>query len=540
MNKRTRITDPKSGFNRVSRTFHSLKPPFPLPSPNAAVSAVSYALSLRRNSPFPDSVTAIVDAATGRSISYEELIHRAETLAANLATVLKLSKGDVAFVLSPNLIQVPILYFALLSLGVIVSPANPLSTRSDLTHLFHLSKPTIVFTATSIAERDFGVRTALLDSPEFDSLTRTKIHNPSPLASPTRVTQSDVAAILYSSGTTGMVKGVMLTHRNLTALAGGFHAVGVKRKEPAVFLFTMPFFHVFGFAYSFKAMVLSETVVIMERFSLRRMLSAVSRFRVTNLVVVPSLLVALTKDSVTHEYDLRTLEGIACGSAPLGKETAEAFKAKFPNVAVLQGYGLTEAGGGVARTFVEDAKQVETTGKLLSRVEAKIVNPDTGEAMFPGEQGELWLKSPTIMKGYVNEPEATSATLVNGWLRTGDLCYFDNDGLLYVVDRLKELIKYKGYQVAPAELEKWLLSHPDINDAAVIPYPDEEAGQVPMAIVVRQPQSSLTEAEIIDFVAKQVAPYKKIRRVAFVDAIPKNALGKILRSDLKKLAPSRL
>ncbi|QCD92930.1 OPC-8:0 CoA ligase 1 [Vigna unguiculata] len=142
--------------------------------------------------------------------------------------------------------------------------------------------------------------------------------------------------------------------------------------------------------------------------------------------------------------------------------------------------------------------------------------------------------------GYVDDLEATSATLVNGWLRTGDLCYFDNDGFLYVVDRLKELIKYKGYQVAPAELEKWLLSHPEINDAAVISYPDEEAGQVPMAIVVRQSQSSITEAEIIDFVAKQVAPYKKIRRVAFVDAIPKNALGKILRRDLKKLVTSRL
>ncbi|CAJ1947595.1 unnamed protein product, partial [Sphenostylis stenocarpa] len=204
------------------------------------------------------------------------------------------------------------------------------------------------------------------------------------------------------------------------------------------------------------------------------------------------------------------------------------------------GYGLTESCAGVARTSPEEDKRVETTGKLISGVEAKIVNPNTGEAMFPGEQGELWLKSPSIMQGYVDDPEATAATLVNGWLRTGDLCYFDNDGFLYVVDRLKELIKYKGYQVAPAELEKRLLSHPEINDAAVIPYPDEEAGQVPMAIVVRKPQSWLSEAEIIDFVAKQVAPYKKIRRVAFVESIPKNALGKILRKDLNRLVLSRL
>ncbi|KAG4912287.1 hypothetical protein AAZX31_19G068600 [Glycine max] len=541
MDERKRI-DPRSGFNRASRIFHSLKPPLPLPPPNATFSATTYALSLRRNSLFPDSTTALIDATTGHRLSHYEVINRIETLANNFTSILKLSKGDTALILSPNLIQVPILCFALLSLGVVVSPANPISTRSDLTRLFHLSKPAIVFTVTSVVEKtqDFHVRTVLLDSPEFDSLTKTRIqiHPPSPLVSP--VTQSDVAAILYSSGTTGMMKGVVMTHRNLTALAAGYDAVRVNRKYPAVFFFTMPFFHVYGFTLSFRAMVLSETVVIMERFSLRGMLSAVERFGVTHLAVVPPLMVALTKDSVTNGYDLKTLEGVTCGSSPLGKETAEAFKAKFPNVMILQGYGLTESTAGVARTSPEDANRAGTTGRLVSGVEAKIVNPNTGEAMFPCEQGELWIKSPSIMKGYVGDPEATSATLVDGWLRTGDLCYFDNEGFLYVVDRLKELIKYKGYQVAPAELEQYLLSHPEINDAAVIPYPDEEAGQVPMAFVVRQPQSSLSEIEIIDFVAKQVAPYKKIRRVAFVDSIPKNALGKILRKDLNKLALSRL
>ncbi|XP_014627605.1 4-coumarate--CoA ligase-like 9 isoform X2 [Glycine max] len=504
MDERKRI-DPRSGFNRASRIFHSLKPPLPLPPPNATFSATTYALSLRRNSLFPDSTTALIDATTGHRLSHYEVINRIETLANNFTSILKLSKGDTALILSPNLIQVPILCFALLSLGVVVSPANPISTRSDLTRFFHLSKPAIVFTVTSVVEKtqDFHVRTVLLDSPEFDSLTKTRIqiHPPSPLVSP--VTQSDVAAILYSSGTTGMMKGVVMTHRNLTALAAGYDAVRVNRKYPAVFFFTMPFFHVYGFTLSFRAMVLSETVVIMERFSLRGMLSAVERFGVTHLAVVPPLMVALTKDSVTNGYDLKTLEGVTCGSSPLGKETAEAFKAKFPNVMILQGYGLTESTAGVARTSPEDANRAGTTGRLVSGVEAKIVNPNTGEAMFPCEQGELWIKSPSIMKGYVGDPEATSATLVDGWLRTGDLCYFDNEGFLYVVDRLKELIKYKGYQVAPAELEQYLLSHPEINDAAVIPYPDEEAGQVPMAFVVRQPQSSLSEIEIIDFVAKQ-------------------------------------
>ncbi|XP_047149769.1 4-coumarate--CoA ligase-like 9 [Vigna umbellata] len=534
------VTDIRSGFNPASRTFHSLKPPLLLPPPNAAISAASYVLFLRRNSHFPDSSTAVVDSAYGHSLSYGELIHRAENLAANLATVLKLSKAHTALVLSPNIIQVPILCFALLSLGVVVSPANPLSTRSEITRLFHLSKPAIVFAVTSNAEktREFHVRTVLLDSPEFDSLTRTKIQPLSPTTSPTPVTQSDVAAILYSSGTTGKVKGVMLTHRNLTAIAAGYDTVRTKRAEPAVYLYTVPYFHVYGFTFSLGAMVLSDTVVIMERFSLRGMLSAAERFRVTHITVVPALVVALTKDKVIDRYNLTSLEGIVCGGAPLRKETDEAFKAKFPKVLVMQGYGLTECV--VTRTTPEEANHVGTVGRLKPDIEAKVVNPQTGKLMFPGERGELWIKGPYVMKGYVDDPEATSATLVNGWLRTGDLCYFDNDGFLYIVDRLKELIKYKGYQVAPAELEELLLSHPDIRDAAVIPYPDNEAGEVPMAFVVRQPQSSLGVAQVIDFVAKQVTPYKKVRRVAFVDSIPKNASGKILRKDLSKVALSKL
>ncbi|KAK7381004.1 hypothetical protein VNO78_33527 [Psophocarpus tetragonolobus] len=552
MDERTRVTsqhtDPKSGFNRASRTFQSLQHPPVLPPPSAAVSVAAFTLSLRRNSPFPDSSTAIIDSVTGRSLSYGELFHRAETLAANLAAVLKLSRGDTALVLSPNLPQVPILCFALLSAGVVVSPANPLSTRLELTRLVHLSKPTIVFAVSSVVKitRELHVRTILLDSPEFDSLTtrdqsnETRPHGGSELGGPTQVTQSDLAAILYSSGTTGMVKGVMLTHRNLTALSAGYDAVRVAKPRPSVFLYAMPFFHVYGFTFILKAMVHSDTVVVMERFSLRAMLGAVERFRVTHLALVPSLLVAVTKNRVTDGYDLSSLEGVLCGSAPLGKETAEAFRVKFPNVVVFQGYGLTESTAGIVRTHMEEANVMGTPGKLVGGMEAKIVDPNTGEAMFPAQQGELWIKGPRIMKGYVGNPEATSATLVDGWLRTGDLCYFDNEGFLYVVDRMKELIKCKGYQVAPAELEELLLSHPEISDAAVIPYPDEEAGQVPMAFVVRQHQSSLPEAEIIHFVAKQLASYKKIRRVVFVDSIPKNDTGKILRKDLSKLALSRL
>ncbi|KAF5179198.1 4-coumarate--CoA ligase-like, partial [Thalictrum thalictroides] len=205
------------------------------------------------------------------------------------------------------------------------------------------------------------------------------------------------------------------------------------------------------------------------------------------------------------------------------------------------GYGMTETTGSVTRMLgPEETKRHGTVGRLSENMEAKIVDPITGEALPPGQRGELWLRGPIVMKGYVGDDEATAATLDSeGWLKTGDLCYFDTDGFLYIVDRLKELIKYKAYQVPPAELEHLLQSHPEIADVAVVPYPDEEAGQIPMAFVVRKPGSNLTGIEVMEFVAKQVAPYKKIRRVAFVNSIPKSAAGKILRRELIDSIQSR-
>ncbi|XP_020253316.1 4-coumarate--CoA ligase-like 9 [Asparagus officinalis] len=166
-------------------------------------------------------------------------------------------------------------------------------------------------------------------------------------------------------------------------------------------------------------------------------------------------------------------------------------------------------------------------------MEAKIVDTETGNPLSVGQQGELWLRGPTVMIGYVGDRDANASTFdSHGWLKTGDICYFDDNGLLYIVDRLKEMIKYKGYQVSPVELEQILVSLPDIVDAAVIPFPNEEVGQLPMACVVKKPGSNLNQAHIIDYVAKQVAPYKKIRYVLFVNSIPRSPAGKILRREL--------
>ncbi|KAF9663250.1 hypothetical protein SADUNF_Sadunf17G0018800 [Salix dunnii] len=532
---------PTSGFNSTSKTFHSLRPPIHLPPEETPFSAAEYALSLHAiHSPWPDSI-AIINSSTSQKLSYSEFITRIKSLTSHLKNVTKLCKNDTAFILCPNSIEVPILYFSLLSLGVVISPANPISSESEISHQISLCSPVIAFAVSKTCHKlpDLKHRTILIDSPEFDSIITTSPATTAAQQDLEKVTvsQSDLAAIMYSSGTTGRVKGVMLTHRNLMAVIAGYYPSKQERNSPRVILYTVPYFHVFGFFYSLRSVALSETVVVMERFDLKNMLRAVEKFRVNELAVAPPVVVTMTKSDLTDGYDLRSLETVGCGGAPLGKDVMKVFTDRFPTADLWQGYGLTESTGVLSRSNdPEESRHWGSVGRLAAACEAKIVDADTGDALPPGKQGELWVRGPIIMKGYTGDPGATSTTLdPDGWLRTGDLCYIDDEGFVFVVDRLKELIKYKGYQVAPAELEQLLQSHPEIADAAVMPYPDEDAGQVPMAFVVKQPQSRINERGVMDFVAKQVAPFKKVRRVEFVSAIPKSPAGKILRKELRKM-----
>ncbi|XP_021905764.1 4-coumarate--CoA ligase-like 9 [Carica papaya] len=543
--------DPKSGFDPLTGVYRSLRPDKPLPPPNQPLSISQFCLSLFRSSATCTATAFVTDATTGLGLSFTEFFYRTNSLARFLHSHFSLSRNDVAFILAPASLHIPVLYFSLLSLGVVISPANPLASDSEVSHQLQLSKPVIAFATSQTAHKlpSLPKGIVLLDSLEFLSwLAQPGCDSGDGLSFIERVhvSQSDPAAILYSSGTTGRVKGVLLTHRNLIAVTGqvlrsedGSEDTEESLPHP-VSLFTLPLFHVFGFFLLAKAVATGETVVLMEKFDFEGMLRAVERYRIVYAPVSPPLVVAMVTSELTDKYDLSSLMALACGGAPLGKETVERFKQKFPNVEIVQGYGLTESCGAVAKTIGPDEVQRHASvGRLAENTEAKIVDTVTGKALPPGQHGELWLRGPAIMKGYVGDDKATSEALDSeGWLRTGDLCYFDSEGFLYIVDRLKELIKYKAYQVPPAELEHLLQSHPEIADVAVIPYPDEEAGQIPMAFVVRKPGSSLSELEVMDFVTKQVTPYKKIRRVAFINSIPKSPAGKILRKELIKLAVS--
>nr|XP_043608884.1 4-coumarate--CoA ligase-like 9 isoform X2 [Erigeron canadensis] len=547
--------NPENGYCSKTKTFYSLRPPSRLPDNNSC-SLTNYIFSLLRNNSSPTSSSSLIDATSRHVIPYSEI----PVLVSNLSLSLlqppfSLCKGTTAFILSPNSSYLPILYLSLLHIGVIVSPSNPACSIGELSHQIKISRPAVAFVTAETRHKlsSFGIpRVIDIDSNDFKSIIMTKNSNKLKYERnileyynviQSRVLQSDTAAILYSSGTTGKVKGVKLSHMNLISTIAGAISGKQNRENPAVYLCAVPYFHMYGFGLCFRMIAFGDSLVSISRFDLGVMVRCVEEFRVTHLAVAPPVVVALVderNERLVSGVSWKSLECVVSGGAPVTVSVIDKFKKRFPNVPLIQAYGLTETTGGISRVAgAYESTIVGTVGRLIGNCEAKIVDPETGVGLPPMNHGELWVRGPFIMKGYVNNKEVIDTMVdANGWLRTGDLCYFDNEGFLFVVDRLKELIKYKGYQVPPAELEHILHSHPDIVEAAVIPYPDEVAGQVPMGFIVRRKRSTINETQVKDFVAKQVAPYKKLRRVCFVDSIPKNAPGKVLRKDLIKLALS--
>uniref|UniRef100_M4EAL4 Uncharacterized protein n=1 Tax=Brassica campestris TaxID=3711 RepID=M4EAL4_BRACM len=528
--ERSSLVDSRSGFCKENSTFYSKRNPISLPaSPSLHVTTF---ISCQTHS----GTTAFIDAATGQRLSFSDLWRAVDRVAECLHRDVGLRRGDVILILSPNSFYIPIVCLAVMSLGAVVTTANTLSTVGEISKQIADSNPTLAFTTVQLAHKlPAGISIVLTEEEHVEPSRVVRVvggfsgmmkKEPSGQRVRDRVNQEDTAVMLYSSGTTGASKGVISSHRNLTSYVAKM--VAKESLEDKILICTVPMFHTFGLLmFAMATVALGSTVVILRRFELSDMLAAVEKYRATALILAPPVLVVMTNegDIIKAKYDLSSLKKVTCGGAPLSKEA----------------YALTESNGGGAYMDMVDSRRYGTVGTLTPDVEARIVDPNTGRFMGTNQTGELWLKGPSISKGYFKNQEATSETFnLEGWLKTGDLCYIDDDGFLYVVDRLKELIKYKGYQVAPAELEALLITHPDILDAAVIPFPDKEAGQYPMAYVTRTLGSNLSEKQVIDFISKQVAPYKKIRKVAFINSIPKTASGKILRKDLIKLPSSKL
>ena len=478
---------------------------------------------------------AMIDGPTGRSYSFGQLHGAIRACAAGLHAR-GIRKGDVIGIVSPNLPEYAIAFLAPTVIGALASTVNPLATADEIATQFRDSKARLIVTIPLFAEKCLeaaaksGVEEVYVfgEAPgttPFMSLIRPEL----PVPSVEIDVANDLVVLPYSSGTSGIPKGVMLTHRNLVGNLEQTIRSGQVLIEGDVVLGLLPFFHIFGMVVIMMgAIVQGAPVVTLPKFELPVFLETIQKYRVTVASVVPPILLALAKHPLVANYDLSSMRFFGSGAAPLGEDLASAAAQRL-KVKVRQGYGLTETSP-VTHFHPIDGERLSygSVGPLIANTEARIVNVDTGEDVDVGERGEIWLRGPQIMKGYFNQPQATALCMTpDGWFKTGDIAVVDADGWFEIVDRVKELIKYKGMQVAPAELEAHLLAHPAIADAAVIGIPDEDAGEVPKAfVVIRTP---ITGDEIMAWIAERVSPYKKIRQVEFTDAIPKSPSGKILR-----------
>ena len=514
--------------------------PFRSPHPDVVIPDTTLTqLVLADANAYPER-PALVDGLTGRSLSFGELRDRVRCVAAGLSR--GIGKGDVVAICAPNCPEYAVVFHAVLSLGAILTPINPAYTAHEVA--FQLRDANVVLMVTvaalaaqageaiAITGRPIRILT-IDDSRGLPTLATIAID-----ASPPHVSidpATDVAVLPYSSGTTGLAKGVMLTHRNL--VANMVQVDILETRELSAFVGVLPFFHIYGMTVIMNVgLMRGITIVTLPRFELESFLKVLQDWPIALAHVVPPIAVLLAKHPLVDAYDLRGVKWLFSGAAPFGPELTQAIRDRL-NVAVRQGYGMTETSP-VAYYTPPEAQRDGKVGVLAPNTECRIVDPETGRDVGPGARGEVWLRGPQIMIGYLNNPNATAATLDGErWLRTGDIGCVDHEGYLTVVDRLKELIKVKGYQVAPAELESLLLEHPLIADVAVIPVVDADAGEVPKAVVVAR--GELTADEVIAFVHPRVAHYKRVRIVEFVDRIPKSPSGKILRRVLVERERSR-
>ncbi|MBI3790846.1 MAG: 4-coumarate--CoA ligase family protein [Gemmatimonadetes bacterium] len=483
---------------------------------------------------YPDR-TAITCGVTGRSYTFGQLYGAIRAFAAGLHAK-GYAKGDVIGIVSPNVPEYAIAFMGPTLIGALASTVNPIATADEIATQFRDSRAKMIVTIPLMLEKcreaaakcgnpEVVVFGEAPDATPFASLLRPDL----PVPDVPIDLANDLCVLPYSSGTSGVPKGVMLTHRNLVANMEQFIRSGQQMEPTDIALGLLPFFHIYGMVVIMNgAISQGRPIVTLPKFELPLFLETIQKFRITVANVVPPILLALAKHPIVSDYDLSSLRFLGSGAAPLGEPLALAAETRL-KVAVRQGYGLTETSP-VTHFHPLDGPRVTygSIGPMVPNTEARIVSTDSGEDVGVGEKGELWLRGPQVMKGYFNKPEATAACMTpDGWFKTGDVAVVDEHGWFEIVDRVKELIKYKGMQVAPAELEAHLLSHPAIADAAVIPIPDEEAGEVPKAYVVTR--AAISPEDIMAFIAERVSPYKKIRAVEITDAIPKSPSGKILR-----------
>ncbi|KAJ8924339.1 hypothetical protein NQ315_007135 [Exocentrus adspersus] len=500
---------------------------------------------------------AIIDAFTEEKLSYGALLQKI----CDLAEALRFhgyTTGTVVSICSENNINFFIPVLASLFIGCIMAPVNHNYVQNELIHLFNISKPKVVFCSKNVSLKILDLKATLsyisriiiIDSDESAPGTETldefvtsslRGRHISPYHfQPLEGDPAKLGAFIFcSSGTTGFPKGVLLSQKNMYVRL-------LQSRDPRYYVKTtgenksilglLPFFHAFGMCIGLEAITRGDKLIVLKRFDEDMFLKCIQDYKISELLLAPPIAVFLEKSSKVLQYDLSSVKEIVCGAAPLSRETEQAIRKKLKNIQTIrQGYGLTEAT--LAITLLAQGEQRPgSCGRVITFMSCKVRDPETGKALGPNTVGELCFKGPMVMAGYYNDEKATKETFTpDGWLRTGDLGYYDKEKYFYIVDRMKELIKYKGFQVAPAELEALLLNHPKVRDVGVVGLPDDIAGELPVAFVVKKEgHEDVTEAELQNYVASMVSSPKHLRGgVIFVSEIPKNPSGKILRRVLK-------
>ncbi|WP_052056800.1 AMP-binding protein [Rhodococcoides fascians] len=490
---------------------------------------------------------ALIDGETGKAIGYRALVSRIEAVAGALASR-GVAPGDVVAVHAPNSPEFAVVLHAILLAGATATPVNVLYTAEDVAKQLAASGASYLFTASnhSAVALEAALRCGISGERTFaigqmdghlgvDDLVA--LDEPAPALSVNPRTHP--AVLPFSSGTTGTPKGVVLTHRNLVAnIAQSMPHYGLASND--VVLGLLPFFHVYGLTVLLNVSLKTRArVVTIARFDLENLLTACVTHRLTYLFIAPPVAVLLAKHPSVDKYDLSSVRVVLSGAAALdetlGRRVADRLDAR-----VLQGYGMSELSPtSHVIPFARTDLALSSVGLPISNTENRLVDVSTGDDIAIPDHGmsapgELLVRGPNVMQGYLNNPAATAETIdSDGFLHTGDIAAYDAQGAVHIVDRLKELIKYKGYQVPPAELEAVILAHPGVADVAVVGASNSEGEEVPKAFVVAQPDWTPNEDVIIDYVAERVSPHKKVRSVQFIDIIPKSASGKILRRELR-------
>lgn len=511
-------------------------------SPDVVIPDVPFFEYVLRHAARLGDKPAMVDGPSGRTLTYAQLAGGAKRVAAGLAAR-GFGKGDVFGIYSPNLPEYALAFLGVTMAGGINTTANPLYTAEELAKQLQDCKAKFLVTVPPFLDKALaaakaaGVKEVFVfgEAPgatPFAELMKAGDTPPAVKIDPNK----DLAVLPYSSGTTGLPKGVILTHHNL--VANLCQCEGMQNwqclDENDQVIAVLPYFHIYGMVV-IQALGLARgaTIISMPKFDMIEFLEIVQKYKITVLPLVPPIVLGLVKHPAVANYDLKSVRLIFCGAAPLGEEIARAAAEKL-KCPVVQGYGMTEASPvtHLGPTHNEPWKP-GSAGRVVPNTEVKVVAIAGDQEVAQGKDGELWIRGPQIMQGYLGKPEETAACLDReGWYHTGDVGYVDEEGFFFIVDRTKELIKYKGLQVAPAELEALLLTHPAVLDVAVVRKKDEEAGEIPKAFVVLKPDEAAkatTGASIMEWVSGKVAPHKKVRDLEFIDAIPKSASGKILR-----------